>query len=162
MRFNSLCVFVCFSSWSFFCRLSSLKHKIFRFHLILKGSITVHIYISQAACFTVSDLVHDCFLPLSAYKVEHVCGWLCIFCKSAALSCSFSTFSATPARDAADGQSAVRHHQCCLGDGRGAAWPDWWKCEGECDLLDYDIMARLEIVLIMTFFMRLDLVTHLY
>ncbi|XP_047668729.1 attractin isoform X5 [Tachysurus fulvidraco] len=27
-----------------------------------------------------------------------------------------TTKRATPARDAADGQSAVRHHQCCLGD----------------------------------------------
>lgn len=40
------------------------------------------------------------------------------------------SFSATPARNAADGQPTIRHHQRRLGDGWRAARPDWWKCEG--------------------------------
>lgn len=39
--------------------------------------------------------------------------------------------AATAPRDAADGQPAFRHHQRGLGDGRGAARPDWRKRQGE-------------------------------
>ena len=40
---------------------------------------------------------------------------------------------ATAERDAADGQPALRHHQRCRGDGRGAARSDRREREGEQD-----------------------------
>ena len=49
-------------------------------------------------------------------------------------SSSSSLSLATTERDAADGQPAFRHHQCRLGDGRRAAWPDRRKRQGELNL----------------------------
>lgn len=49
-------------------------------------------------------------------------------------SSSSSSSLATAERDAADGQPAFRHHQRCLGDGRGATRPDRGKRQGEHNL----------------------------
>lgn len=54
-------------------------------------------------------------------------------------SSSSSLSLATTERDAADGQPAFRHHQCRLGDGRRAAWPDRRKRQGELNLFFFPL-----------------------
>lgn len=52
---------------------------------------------------------------------------------------SSSLSLATTERDAADGQPAFRHHQCRLGDGRRATWPDRRKRQGEHNLFFFSL-----------------------